>query len=508
MSDINEIQQKRADNIIWNAAGNYSFRPDFKAYDKWGEADLYWNVIIGASRKYYDYAQFEKLFETLDERCEDMFWTALEKIIYPREVKERPVLEIIREEYESPLELTEDMTTEEIVSRAREFFKLYGIGTKPRKKHNLLGARKKKASSYHSFLNKGTLWHPSDIYGTSSAEDPLDELATKLSAEELRKFMEAKYGKPLFNERKTAELEKELCTKNHENCHLLFTNGDRIDITEVQNGFEALSRQREAAQIEENQNFYKMHLSENRMAISKLAANIQNSVLLHLEPMPVKSDSGKLDVALAWRACKLNDNKVFTRNEQDNLGDFRVDILLDASTSQTNRQETISSQAYIIAESMKRCSIPCRVMSFCSMTGYTILRVYEKNEDIFQYVSNGCNRDGLGIRAARELVEEEKCSHKMLIVLSDVKPNDVIKIKENDDSDAVPYNKSAGLRDTALEVRRAKAEGICVVCIFTGDDADLPSASMVYGSDFVRIKNIGMLADTVGKLIKNQIKNL
>ena len=53
-----------------------------------------------------------------------------------------------------------------------------------------------------------------------------------------------------------------------------------------------------------------------------------------------------------------------------------MDILLDASTSQKDRQETVSTQGYLIAEALTRCRIPCRVMSFCSMTGFTILRIF------------------------------------------------------------------------------------------------------------------------------------
>ena len=57
--EITELQKKRAENIIWSCAGNYSFSPDFKAYDRDGIADLYWNCIIGAVRKHYDYPVLE-----------------------------------------------------------------------------------------------------------------------------------------------------------------------------------------------------------------------------------------------------------------------------------------------------------------------------------------------------------------------------------------------------------------------------------------------------------------
>ena len=51
MPEISELQKKRAENIIWSCAESYAFTPDFKAYDKDGIADLYWNCIIGAVRK-------------------------------------------------------------------------------------------------------------------------------------------------------------------------------------------------------------------------------------------------------------------------------------------------------------------------------------------------------------------------------------------------------------------------------------------------------------------------
>ena len=46
-----------------------------------------------------------------------------------------------------------------------------------------------------------------------------------------------------------------------------------------------------------------------------------------------------------------------------------------------------------------------------------------------------------------------------------------------------------------------------MICLFTGEDEDLPSAKMVYGQDFVRIRDFSFFADTVGKLIIDQMKN-
>ena len=249
-------------------------------------------------------------------------------------------------------------------------------------------------------------------------------------------------------------------------------------------------------------------------AIAALTARIQNSVLLHLSASDIRSDSGRIDAGTVWRATELNDERVFIRREQDDQGGISVDILLDASTSQKHRQEIVSNQAYLIAESLSRCGIPCRVMSFCSMTGFTILRIFRdynerrSNEKIFEYVSNGCNRDGLGIRAAHYLMSQTGYEHKLLIVLSDVKPNDVRKLPARSGGEAVPYELMDGIVDTALEVRRARADGIAVVCVFTGTDEDVASAKLVYGRDFAKIQSLDKFADTVGLLIQNQIKIL
>ena len=63
--EILDSEKRRARNLIWNAAADYSFEPDFKAYDEDGRAALYWNSIIGAVRKNYGAETIEGLFESL-----------------------------------------------------------------------------------------------------------------------------------------------------------------------------------------------------------------------------------------------------------------------------------------------------------------------------------------------------------------------------------------------------------------------------------------------------------
>ena len=99
--NITDLQKRRADNIIWNIAKDYSFTPDFKAYDSSGDADIYWNIIYGSARRHYEYGKLEKLFAMLDRYknaaiYEAIFWNALEPVLFRMELSDHPVLESIR----------------------------------------------------------------------------------------------------------------------------------------------------------------------------------------------------------------------------------------------------------------------------------------------------------------------------------------------------------------------------------------------------------------------------
>ena len=515
-----DLQKRRADNIIWNGAKDYSFVPDFRAYDGNGEVDLYWNIIFGSARRHYEYEKLEKLFSMLDKYknaalYETIFWNALEPVLFQTELQGRPVLEQMRPTpVETELKLNAEMTTDEIVDTAKQFFLehygLYGDG-KIRLKYRLPHLKR---LSVDSFLQRGRVFdhEPGYYHGEARSWDGDFSLSTKLNESELRAFLETKFGKSIYSMDRLVRIEKLLCTGNHKFTHLFYTRGEIGELHGIYSTFEMHQRKRQAELIANNRSYYQKNLLHNRLLISKLSTSIMNSILLHMQPAPIKANYGAVNPVLAWRAAKLHDEKIFTRTENENAGDISVDILLDASHSQVSRAEKISSQAYIISEALSRCRVPCRVMSFCSMSGFTIMRLFNEyssvdNSSIFDYYTEGCNRDGLAIRAAGYLMSGTSYAHKMLIVLSDVKPLDVAKIRKDERDVGVSYDEMRALKDTAHEVRRLRAEGISVICVFTGTDEDLPSAKIVYGQDFVRIRDFSLFADTVGKLIIDQMKH-
>ncbi|HJB13673.1 MAG TPA: hypothetical protein H9787_08165 [Candidatus Oscillibacter excrementigallinarum] len=574
--EIRDSEKRRARNLIWNAAADYSFEPDFKAYDEEGRADLYWNSIIGAVRKNYGAETIEGLFEALhgctqEQLYEQLLWLGLENAVYQREAPRRPALPSLRRSYArrvltenadpdpsdvlavlenahfrralgeadpamlprdrellNALEFPPDLDGPAIAERALDFLHTYFHFTpgqtqaqeaEERRRHRPLLAlfrRRSEADLLPSVRAFGHGFGEHLVKGQGGGPDamPAQRRLTDYNQAQteaaLRKYMRGYFGAPLYDQQQLDALERELCVDDHRGCHLYYATGD--DTPEKLKGYVAAQRRNALKQMELNRAAYEADAVRHRTSIRRLTARIRNAMLAYLQPTPVRSASGTLDAGRIWRGIYLDDNKVFTRILQSDPGDLSVDILLDASSSQIDRQAVVAAQGYMIAESLTRCHIPVRVSSFCSLSGYTVVTRYrdyfeaDKNERIFNYFTTGCNRDGLAVRALAKGLEDSPSEHKLVILLSDVKPNDVIQI--NQGGNFVDYARDVGIQNTAMEIRALTYKGIQVMCVFTGKDDDLPAAHTIYGRNFARIRTLDQFADTVGALIQNQIRSL
>jgi nitric oxide reductase activation protein len=228
----------------------------------------------------------------------------------------------------------------------------------------------------------------------------------------------------------------------------------------------------------------------------------------------IPSDAGLLIANKLWRIGRSNNNKVFVKNIDNNKGSFVVDILMDSSGSQRRNQSNVAIQAYILAQALTQLGIPNRVLGFSSFLDYTVIkrfRDYESplsaNDNIFEYFCSGNNRDGLAIKATCEGLLSRREDNKILIVLSDGRPND-IKVGKNQAGDlAEAYRGRVAISDTAREVRFARQQGIMVLGVFTGKEQDLMAEKLIYGKDFAYIKDINRFADLVIKYLKQIILN-
>ena len=573
--EILDSEKRRARNLIWNAAGDYHFEPDFKAYDDEGRADLYWNSIIGAVRKNYGPETIDALFAAFhgcrDEALyEQLVWLGLENAVYQRESPRRLALPALRRRYARwVLSQCAGIGDGELLPRREEAHFRRALGEDPamtKEDRKLLDSLEfsgeldgpelsqaaldflhdhfgfvpgKTQAEEAEALRKHRPWF---LFGRSRALDGLPAVRTfgfgygehlvagqgggpnaepvqrrltdrnlAQTEEALRNYMRDYFGAPLLSEGERRTLEQSLCIGEHKNCHLYYTQGDDEPGRHLK-GYAAAQRRNALRQAEKNREAYEADAVRHRASIVRLTARIRNAMLAYLQPTVVRTASGTLDPGRIWRGVYLDDDKVFTKIQQSDPGQLAVDLLLDASSSQVDRQAVVAAQGYMIAEALTRCHIPVRVTSFCSLSGYTVLTRYrdyqeqDRNERIFRYFTTGCNRDGLAIRALAREIEESSYEHKLVILLSDAKPNDVIQLYR--DGAYVDYARDNGIENTAMEVRSLLFRDIPVICVFTGNDDDIPAAHTIYGRNFARIRSLDQFADTVGTLIQNQIRSL
>lgn len=335
---------------------------------------------------------------------------------------------------------------------------------------------------------------------------------TAQTDEGLKEYITNYFGKPSVDERETAKLQKKYCYGNHTDVKLHITRGDYTDDM-LEKGFAGKMHKEALAQAKENRRLYEEKINVYRTATDRLTSRIRNSILTHLDDQTVRATTGVLQTDRIWRALYLDDDRIFEKIIRGDTGNITVDILLDASTSQIHRQPVVAAQGYMIAQALTRCGIPVKVYSFCSMNGYLILNLYrdynetDKNGEIFRYFTAGANRDGLAVRLAAGMLQSNTADHRILIMLSDCKPNDVIKVRTGS-GQYRDYAAKLGVEDTATEVHRARMSGITVLCVYTGTDEDVASCQRIYGRDFARIRSLDMFADTVGTMLQNGIRSL
>lgn len=324
-------------------------------------------------------------------------------------------------------------------------------------------------------------------------------------------FIEDFYGKSVFPEMRVRSLEKKLATGVHAGKFLYFTKGVYTDspnaIFYKKNRDEVFSK---------NKDYIEKNLAINNRSIKELAQTIKNSIANYEDFADVSKAYGIVDSTKAWKASVLKDFNIFDNVENDDVSTFKVDLLLDSSASQRNRQEIIANQAYIIENAMDEVGIPIRVMSFSTLRDHTVFNLFRdynekhNNKEIFKYFASGSNRDGLAFKVLNELIDKTKDNEKhIVIILSDGRPNDekaninTVKLLEKEQ-----YVGDVAVNDTAKEIRNIKNEEVSVLGVFTGEDEDIENGKLIYGTDFCRITSLENFSKIVSIFMKNTIMKI
>ncbi|KNZ40634.1 hypothetical protein [Acetobacterium bakii] len=318
------------------------------------------------------------------------------------------------------------------------------------------------------------------------------------------------YGIPYLKAYTTKKMQNRLCRGVHLDCKLHFTDGV------LRSGSDSAFQQKYAHRDKQkNLAAFRLNFPVYRQNISRLRDGLIRTLTSERSSYSVPSTQGKIVANRVWRVGRSPLPKIFEKIESNNKGDFVVDLLLDSSNSQQSREHLVSIQAYTVAQALTEAGIPCRVNGFSSFLNYTVIKRFrdydalsQDNENIFEYSCLGSNRDGLAIKSICHHLSLRPEENKILIILSDGRPNDIKLIpKENANQfrGETAYTGGIAIGDTAKEVRRARQQGIMVLGVFTGQDSDLSFEKLIYGKDFVYSKNIHHFADVVMTYLKRII---
>ena len=350
-----------------------------------------------------------------------------------------------------------------------------------------------------------------DVTRKMEEERQSKQKITVLPPEALEKahtYVELNFGKTYLSELEEKRINQLMCRDIHSDCSLYFTEG--ILKSPVKRNY-----QYEYAKRLKNKNIWLYH-DKHRIVkrnIALLTEMLKKSLVIKSENQEILSDRGMIVPSRLWRLGRSSDAQVFRRELKGDSSDFVVDVLIDASGSQMSRQGEVALQAYIISEALSNAELPHRVMSYCTFWDYTILHRFREyddprsaNENIFNYVTSSNNRDGLAIRAAGYGLLNREEEKKILIILSDGRPYDVIVNRPNAKNPA-PYHGKYAITDTAAQIRKLRSQGVSVLGVFAGEEKDLATEKKIFGKDFAYIRNITGFSKIVGRYLTKQLED-
>ena len=334
-------------------------------------------------------------------------------------------------------------------------------------------------------------------------------LVDQEAADKMYSYIELNYGRSYLSKTEQERVNRSLCRGAHADCSLYFTDG-------ILSGMVKKNYQSEYARRARSENLkaYGHCMRVSRRNIEHLSDTLRRALTARSEREVLRSEFGRIVPAKLWKVGRSRDKKLFERELRKDSSDFAVYVLIDASGSQKRRQSQVALQGYIISEALSIVEIPHQVMGSCTFWDYTVMQRYrdyddprEANQRIFEFYASSNNRDGLAVRAAADSLMNRPEEHKVLIVLSDGRPNDII-VNRPGSRNPMPYSGDYAVRDTAAEVRKVRAMGISVLGVFAGEEQDLQAERRIFGRDFAYIRDIMNFSGVVGRYLRRQLDDV
>ena len=281
-----EDERKRAENLVWTAAGDYAFTPDFLSFTEDGSADLYMNLVIGLTHKWLGHPTEALLEEVSRSRraaiLGDTLWLGIESYVYARELPSRPALATLRAQHAeayfarlqnlnrqqwmaenkrlldqqtirwsrvlgrktrvyapdrralaAALELDPDLSADEVAATLRAIltrFFAYRGEAEVKPVHIRLNAVEAWILQHvfkteHQHTDTLMMKNSCPANASASTQVASDAKHGGAGARGERAYITACFGRSLYTDEELQQLDARLCVDGHRGCHVYVTNG-------------------------------------------------------------------------------------------------------------------------------------------------------------------------------------------------------------------------------------------------------------------------------------------
>jgi len=321
-------------------------------------------------------------------------------------------------------------------------------------------------------------------------------------AEEVLESINA-FGEQIITAEEKRRLEKAYCVDIHARIPIHVCRG-KISENLSQKRYQALQQNKKL-----------------NMQVEELSRRIKDAMYAANDKDAYTADHGVLIPNKVWKATKCNNTKIFNKVDETELGGFAVELILDASGSLSIRVDEMRKVAYVLTETIAGLGIPLRVEAFCNTTSHMVIQRYRDYEDdrhsnqrVTAYDALGDNRDSLAIRICGNELLKRSEQHKVMIVVSDGAPNNVVNsyFRPYGTITQLSYTSGQvndpGVKYTAIQVRDLRRKGIALMGIYVGppDERTLRAEKNIYGKDFSYVRHTDRIAQAVASYLEQQIK--
>lgn len=550
MNDFKNADKKRIYNLIFSISGDFSISPVLIAYDLEGYPDFYFNIIIGLTYKYFDKDDIKETFSLWEnskyrDNFDNLSLIGLEISLFNIEVKERPALKDLRINFAKNFFLDKyDLKRRNFARSNPKLFSLVkghrnmilnkgnktitkdelslfddlsNLSLDKSLKNQLLKiftkyfgeVKNSNRSIFFDIFNfkKSPVLERSvskDLFKNANFKNPINSYKSYKIRKDYIKIEEI-FGRPLFSKKKLRQIEKEICTNEDKKSKIYFAKNN-YPFKNLQN----LQRKKDIeASIKKAKKAYFEDEYLYKILINKLSKKFKNTLKILNEDEKYFAKSGILDRRKVYRAMINDRENIFTKKDYSKADNFKIDLLIDSSSSMLGKEIETSISCFILAKSLELSSLKVRIISYQTLNYHTVLTIMkdydEKStmDNIFSFTPLGFNRDSLALKAYKYL--DKKDDRKILLILTDLNPSDLRPIYKKTFKRNISYEGDEAIKLVESEISKLRRRNL-IIAGLVNNKKDPNLSKRIFSNNFSYLLSPKFLSQRTALLIEKNLK--